>query len=143
MDVLYSCLEGVWGNFSITSVSNTYYSFRVDTELACVDWHPITYRPDPTTTGSSGGGAGVTVFLVILFIILGAITAYLAIGIVYNVAVKKEKGLRMMPNYDFWTNVPSYMTSAVNRLGSAVGKPASAPQQTPGSGSYEQIGGKS
>jgi len=79
---------------------------------------PVTYNPPPNI--QSGG---ISIFWIFIFII------YFVIGIVYNVAVKKEKGLRMLPNYDFLTNVPSYMSSAVNRLSSATSSQQAAASQ--------------
>jgi len=38
VDVLFNCVEGLYANFTILQMTNTYY-FRVDTDLACVDYH--------------------------------------------------------------------------------------------------------
>jgi hypothetical protein len=100
----------------------------------------VTYNPPPNPPPAGG----ISIFWIFIFIILGAIALYFVVGIVYNVAVKKEKGLRMLPNYDFWTNVPSYMSSAVNRLSSATSsQQVAASQPKPGTGTYEQISDKS
>jgi len=50
VDVLFNCVEGLYANFTTLQMTNTYY-FRVDTDLACVD-----YQPSPTIRPESSPG---------------------------------------------------------------------------------------
>ena len=42
----------------------------------------------------------ITVFA--LCRLLGVVIFYLLVGIIFQVAVKKERGIKIIPNYDFW-----------------------------------------
>eukprot|EP00731_Ephydatia_muelleri_P016740 Em0009g1164a len=44
----------------------------------------------------------LVVVISILCILLGVVIFYLLVGIIFQVAVKKERGIKIIPNYDFW-----------------------------------------
>ena len=53
----------------------------------------------------SGGWFGILIMLAIIG--LSILAAYLIFGVIFMKFVKKAEGKEMIPNYEFWSSVPS------------------------------------
>jgi len=128
-----------WGplcQFYNLQMTNTYYNFRVDTDLACVDYHRhLQSAPEQP-------GWRISIFLIFIFII------YFVIGIVYNVAVKKRRGCGCCPTRLLDERAQLHVVGGESvELGdqqpTGRGFPTENWKLKTGTGTYEQISDKS
>lgn len=56
--------------------------------------------------GKPGGKSKISPGSIMLILLFVGIVVYLAAGIAYNALKNGERGLQMIPQYDFWHNFP-------------------------------------
>jgi len=71
-------------------------------------WTGLAGCGTPTGSGGSGGGGlnGGDVFLIIFFV--GGFL-YVAVGMAYNYKAKEARGVEMIPNLEFWKDLPQLL----------------------------------
>jgi hypothetical protein len=85
------------------------YNFNWMTPAGC----PLS--APPAGSGSSGGLSGGDVFLIIFFV--GGFL-YIAVGAAYNYKMKGQTGMEIIPNIEFWRDVPSLIKDGLVFTGS-------------------------
>jgi len=87
---------------------NCEYFIYVDSADACYEGRVIDDSSDPNNnneeSASSGGLSAGSVLLIIFF---SFVAVYLAVGIFYNYKFRGKSGIEMVPNWAFWSDLPS------------------------------------
>ncbi|XP_045168083.1 cation-dependent mannose-6-phosphate receptor-like isoform X2 [Mercenaria mercenaria] len=81
--------------------TTTQYYMTLTSAAAC---------PVPSPFGSSGGISGGSVLLIIFFVLLAV---YLATGVAFNKFRRSASGKELIPNLNFWTELPALVRDGV------------------------------
>ncbi|XP_071102681.1 cation-dependent mannose-6-phosphate receptor-like [Haliotis cracherodii] len=73
------------------------YKFTLNTESVCIP-------------GSQSGLSTGSILVILFFVLL---VAYLIAGILFLRFIRKAEGLELVPNYDFWTAIPSLIRDGI------------------------------
>ncbi|XP_066302985.1 uncharacterized protein [Branchiostoma lanceolatum] len=91
------------------------YLFQLSSACACPGADAdcaglIPINPTPSPRAGLGGG---TVFLIIA---VSAFAGYFLVGAIFNKVIRGKQGSEVIPNVQFWKNLPGYIKSGVSFL---------------------------
>jgi len=93
MEIQFICLEGQVGTPVFSNEAPTHkYNFIWSSKYGC----PV---PPSGKGGLSGGAIFLILFICVVFV-------YLVGGIAFNAGIRKQRGVEMIPNLEFWVTVP-------------------------------------
>ena len=99
-NVIVRCSADVDGRISSVYEDNCEYFFYVDTKYACANTSPNNNENSKKSGGLSAGS-------VLLIIFFSCASVYLVAGMVYNYKINNKTGVDMVPNVEFWMDLPS------------------------------------
>ena len=99
-EVSILCHESGTFKFGTEDFSNLIYYFVLETNSAC--------SGGATSGAASGGEAadGAALFITLIVVVIVAVSVYLVAGVLLMAFWKKERGLKLIPNFEFWKDFP-------------------------------------
>ncbi|XP_078573387.1 uncharacterized protein LOC144860145 [Branchiostoma floridae x Branchiostoma japonicum] len=87
------------------------YLFQLTSACACpgadVNCAGPVIIPTPAPTGGLGGGS------IFLIIVVSAFAGYFLVGAMFNKVIRGKQGSEVVPNVQFWRNLPGYIKNGV------------------------------
>lgn len=91
-----SCKDGTLGNFEPKGSTGGPYEINLSTKLAC-----------------NNGSSKLSVGTILLIGFVSLLLLYILVGIVIQKLVRKQSGKHVIPNYEFWSNMPGNVKTGI------------------------------
>ncbi|XP_052803460.1 uncharacterized protein LOC128233693 isoform X1 [Mya arenaria] len=103
--IILQCFDSTVFDFFVIDGEQDINNVTIDYKMTLASKWSCAYAPSitPAETPSSGLNGGV-IFVIVVFSLLGA---YLIFGGLYQALIKKESGMRLCPNHQFWCAIPN------------------------------------
>ena len=85
--------------FDHETASTGQYYFKFDVQKACT-------RATPGAASGGEAANGAALFITLIVVVIVAVSVYLVTGILLMAFWKKERGLKLIPNFEFWKDFP-------------------------------------